>query len=113
MKSTLHLPLSTVTVVVFLSLLTTGAAYASEYQKCDIQYKVRLLRNAERHVDTGPYTKQFTACVRNLADCKARAPALARNRENAYRNPDVPNQPDLSSIRISRTHTSGHCSKLD
>ena len=100
-------------IIACMSLPAAAAAVASEYLKCDIQYKIRQLPNPERHVDTGPFTKQFTACVRNLADCKARARTLARNREDAYRSPGAPNQPDLNSIRISRTHTGGHCSELD
>ena len=109
LKSTLLLPF----VGAGLSLLVAASAWAKEFQNCEIQYKIRLHPNPEQHVDTGPYSKQFSACVRSLSDCKARARALAQEREGAYRSRGDDNRPDLSSIRISRTHISGHCSELD
>lgn len=96
-----------------VALSPGAAAEAGAYSECMIEYHIRHKAQPGKHTDTGPFTKQFTACVRDLNDCNRRGMALVRAKETVYVPEGEGEVPDLSSIRISNHSIEGHCSELD
>ena len=94
-------------------LMSTGAAAEESFHECNIEYEIRHLEQPGKNTDTGPFTKQFIACVRDLSDCTRRDMALARARESLYVPAGEGEEPDLNSIRIVSHSLEGRCSKLD
>lgn len=96
-------------------LLPTAAAAEEDgaYRECAIEYHIRHLAQPGKNTDTGPFMKQFTACVRDLNDCNRRGMSLVRARETVYVPVGEGEKPDLNSIRISDHSLEGHCSTLD
>ena len=96
-----------------VALSPSAAAEDGGYSECMIEYHIRHKSQPGKNTDTGPFMKQFTACVRDLNDCNRRGMALVRARESAFVPVGEGEVPDLNSIRISDHKIEGHCSELD
>jgi len=96
-----------------VTLSTSTAAEEGAYSECMIEYHIRHKAQPGKHTDTGPFMKQFTACVRDLNDCNRRGMALVRAKETVFVPEGEGEVPDLNSIRISNHRIEGHCSELD
>ncbi len=104
--------------LLILALGLTGAPAAlaehhADYHECRIEYEIRHKAIPGKNTDTGPFSKQFTACVRNLGDCTRRGEALARARETLYVPEGEGEEPDLRSLNVMGHSLDGRCSELD
>jgi hypothetical protein len=89
-----------------------AAASEGKFSLCRIEYDLHYQADPEHRVDTHKISKQFTACTRDLADCKHRGKSLAHAHENVYRSNPNSGVPDLSTIHVSHVRIEGHCNEL-